>query len=100
MKKKNKPSNVRAHVYYAGRVQGVGFRFTAERLALEQGLRGWVKNLPDGRVELVCEAPKADLEALLKNIQESMLGRTIKNADCTWLVATNEFTDFSVEYYL
>ena len=100
MKKKKAVPNVRAHVFYSGRVQGVGFRFTAERLALELKLCGWVKNLPDGRVELVCEGSKGDVEALLKNIQESMLGRVIKRADCSWLAASGEFDDFIVEYYL
>jgi len=43
----------RAHVYYSGSVQGVGFRFTAEDLARQNNLTGWVKNLADGRVEIV-----------------------------------------------
>ena len=52
LKKKMKK---RIHVYYEGRVQGVGFRFTSEYVAQQLKLTGWVKNLPDGRVELVAE---------------------------------------------
>ena len=60
--------NRRIHVYYNGRVQGVGFRFTAERLAVDLGLTGWVKNMPDGRVELVCEGQEQKLHTILDKI--------------------------------
>ncbi len=100
MKKKTAEKQVRAHVFYSGRVQGVGFRFTTEKLALDLGLFGWVKNLPDNRVELVCEGPKATVETLLKNIRSSSLGPHIKKADCAWKDATGEFSDFIVEYHL
>ncbi|MCL6553967.1 MAG: acylphosphatase [Firmicutes bacterium] len=56
---------VRAHVWVRGRVQGVGFRFFVARHARELGLAGWVRNLPDGRVELVAEGPQAAVDALL-----------------------------------
>ncbi|MBI4432960.1 MAG: acylphosphatase [Candidatus Omnitrophica bacterium] len=90
----------RIHVFYSGHVQGVGFRFTAEHFALDLGLGGWVRNLPDRRVELVCEGPKEDLEEILSRIQHSALGRHITKADCEWGPAMHEFQDFSIEYYL
>ena len=99
MKKAAKPLQ-RAHVYYSGRVQGVGFRYTAEGIALELKLRGWVKNLPDGRVELVCEGSKETIEELFSRIQKSILGPHIKKADVAWETPKNEFTDFTVEFYL
>ena len=100
MAKKPVKDNQRAHVYYSGRVQGVGFRYTAEELALDLRLVGWVKNMPDGRVELLCEGPKAKIEELFSRIQKSILGRHIKKADTFWEKPTNEFTDFTVEFYL
>ncbi|HTL71110.1 MAG TPA: acylphosphatase [Candidatus Eisenbacteria bacterium] len=100
MKKKQVSESLRAHVYYSGRVQGVGFRFTAERFALDLGLTGWVKNLPDGRVEVVCEGPRDRIEAFLEKIKQSPLGRGIQRAACTWQDATSEFTDFTVEFQL
>ena len=90
----------RVRIFYSGRVQGVGFRYTAEKLALDLRLVGWVKNLPDGRVELVCEGSKEVLELLLKQIGESALGPHIKKTACDWQKPTNEFKDFSVEFHL
>ena len=54
------------HVWVSGLVQGVGFRAAVQRRAREMGLSGWVRNLPDGRVELVAEGPPDRLEALLE----------------------------------
>ena len=55
----------RVHLLVSGRVQGVFFRATAARRANALGLRGWVRNLPDGRVEAVAEGPPADIEAFV-----------------------------------
>ncbi len=100
MKKKTFKPTHRAHAYYSGRVQGVGFRYTAERLALEIGLLGCVKNLPDGRVELVCEGFQEDIEKLFQAIKKSTLSLYITKMVCDWEEPKNEFTDFSVEFYL
>ncbi len=90
----------RAHVFFTGRVQGVGFRYTAEGLALGLKLKGWVRNLPDGRVELVSEGPKPKIEELLSQIQKSALGRHIKKTDLAWEAPKKEFSDFTVEFFL
>lgn len=98
--KKAKTPSVRAHIFYTGRVQGVGFRYTAEAIAISQRLLGWVKNLPDGRVEIVCEGPKDRIESMLQKIQESHLGPHIKKKSVEWQEATDEFTEFCVEFHL
>lgn len=90
----------RAHAFYSGRVQGIGFRYTAERLALEEGLVGWVKNLPDGRVELVCEGSRRKAEELLERIRQSALGPHIRGATVAWEKPTGEFSEFRVEFEL
>ena len=100
MKKKVAKDFERIHAFYAGRVQGVGFRYTAEGIAQELGLFGWVKNTTDGRVELVCEGPKEGIERLLLRIQASPLGPHIKKAAVNWEKATYEFSDFRVEFVL
>lgn len=61
-----------AHVYYSGSVQGVGFRYTARHLAEALGLAGWVKNLPDGRVELLAEGEESLLKEFLASIRAEM----------------------------
>jgi acylphosphatase len=56
---------VRYRVLIAGQVQGVGFRISCRRVALQHGVRGWVRNLPDGRVEAAFEGPADDVQHLL-----------------------------------
>ena len=53
----------RLQVYFSGHVQGVGFRYTVQRLALGFDVTGWVKNLSDGRVEMLVEGERGELEA-------------------------------------
>lgn len=69
-------------VLYSGRVQGVGFRYTVKQIASGFDITGWVKNLPDGRVELQAMAHDAEeLEAFLQDIDESNLGSFIKEKE-------------------
>jgi acylphosphatase len=95
---KETKSTHRAHAFYSGRVQGVGFRHEAESVAHRLGLMGWVKNLQDGRVELVCEGSKEQIEKLFSELQDGALGRFIKKVDCVWEPPTNEYKDFCVEF--
>ncbi|MCG3176134.1 MAG: Acylphosphatase [Candidatus Omnitrophica bacterium] len=78
----------------------MGFRHTTEAIALELGLVGWVKNLSDGRVEMVCEGPRERVESLVRRIQDSTLGPHIRKADLQWSPATGEWADFTVEFDL
>ena len=88
----------RVHVYYSGYVQGVGFRFTAEAIANRLGLTGWVRNLRDGRVELLCEGEEEKLKQYLRMIGEGVLKTYIRNSDIQWDEATDEFSDFSIRF--
>ena len=63
----------RVTVLYSGRVQGVGFRATIRHLACGYDVTGFVRNLPDGRVELIAEGAKPELKAFLEGIAESEL---------------------------
>lgn len=88
----------RVHVFYSGRVQGVGFRYTAETAALGLKLVGWVKNLADGRVEAVCEGSEPDLKKFLKAIETGQMKPYIQKTDVAWQDATGEFRDFQIRF--
>jgi acylphosphatase len=85
----------RRRIFYRGRVQGVGFRYTASSIARGFPVTGWVRNLADGRVELLIEGAITDLQAVLQNIADRM-GTCIQHAEIFAEAATGEFTDFKV----
>lgn len=85
------------HAYYAGRVQGVGFRYTARDLASELGVLGWVKNLLDGRVELVAEAEEAALKEFLEKINQ-YFSRYIQDVETEWIPAGDKFKEFIIRF--
>lgn len=61
--------NVRKHIYFSGRVQGVGFRYSAIYLARPLGLTGWVENLWDGRVEMEVQGDEESIAQFLKELR-------------------------------
>ncbi len=87
----------RREVHYFGRVQGVGFRYTARSIAQLYPVTGYVKNLPDGRVELVVEGKTKDVAALLRAISTEM-GRNIRDIQETTSPATGRITGFDVRF--
>ncbi len=86
-----------AHVYYSGRVQGVGFRFTAAGIARSHLVHGFVRNLPDGRVELAVEGEEDEVRACLEELSRAMDGY-IRDEDVAWTECSGDFKDFSVRY--
>ncbi len=86
----------RVQVFYAGQVQGVGFRYTARTVATGFEVTGLVRNLPDGRVEMVAEGMKDELEAFLQSIRDSGLGHFIAQEQVSWSDAKNEFRGFGI----
>ena len=89
--------NKRLHAYYSGSVHGVGFRYTAERLADELGLTGWAMNLMDGRVEVMLEGKDKALDEFAKKIDD-IFGGYIRNIDAARSEATGEFTGFEIRF--
>ena len=88
----------RAQVLYTGRVQGVGFRYTAREVACGYEVTGFVRNLPDGRVELVAEGDEEEVEAFLQGIRDSQLGSHIRGEDAHRTAATGEFNRFEIRH--
>ena len=62
------------HIIFSGTVQGVGFRYTSQMLARKRGLKGWVRNLRDGRVEMFVEADEETLKNFLADLERYFLG--------------------------
>ena len=89
----------RVHAFYAGRVHGVGFRLTAEEIAQRCGVVGWIKNLRDGRVELVAEAEEAALQQFLDAIRQGPMKNFINDVDMSWSDASETFDEFEIRYY-
>ena len=89
----------RVHVFYSGRVQGVGFRMTAEETAQAFGVVGWVKNLRDGRVEMVAEAEEPILNRFLNAIHSGPMKNFIQQVDVSWSNAVGTFEEFEIRYY-
>ncbi len=89
----------RLHTYISGRVQGVFFRDFASTEAALLGLTGWVKNLSDGRVEVLAEGEKEDLEKLLEILKKGPLGAKVKNVEAIWEDYLAEFQEFQVTWY-
>jgi acylphosphatase len=87
----------RVEVHYSGNIQGVGFRFSAENFANAYKLVGYVRNLPDGRVELVAEGGENTLNRLLEAIRQDM-GHLIVNYSIKWLTPTGEFKRFDIRF--
>ena len=86
---------VRAHIFFSGSVQGVGFRYTCFSFAQQLQLTGWVKNLSDGRVEVVIEGPRETIEEFLLKL-EGQFGSFIRGRHIEWLEARGEFDKFAV----
>ncbi len=69
---------VAKRVHYEGRVQGVGFRYSVKELTTGYELVGWIKNLPDGRVEMEIQGAAAEVDGFLDAILKSHLRRYIR----------------------
>lgn len=87
---------VRVRVFADGLVQGVAYRFFAEKFAARLGLTGWVRNLPDGRVEVLAEGTESDVEAFLERLKEGPRLARIDSFDVRREPATGEFRDFRI----
>ena len=80
-------------VHFTGRVQGVGFRFTATHMARGYSITGWVRNLPDGRVELLAEGEREEIDRYLLELGDRMAGN-IRATERVEQPATGEFVGF------
>ena len=88
----------RIHLYIEGLVQGVGFRYYTRAKAKEAGVFGWVKNLSDGRVEIVAEGEKESIDKFMALLREGNLGTHIDKAEKDEEPYTGHFRHFYISY--
>ncbi len=86
----------RLTAFFSGLVQGVGFRATVNRVARGFQVAGFVRNLPDGRVELVAEGEEKALQEFLAAIRGSLMRPFIRDVKAEWTAAIGEFQVFSI----
>ncbi|MBS7606537.1 acylphosphatase [Candidatus Bathyarchaeota archaeon] len=87
---------VRAHVFVSGRVQGVFFRHETRLRAIRNNVVGWVRNLPDGRVEAVFEGEKENVDAMIEFCRRGPPGAIVKNVEVIWETPTGKFKGFQI----
>ncbi|MEM3672680.1 MAG: acylphosphatase [Candidatus Bathyarchaeia archaeon] len=90
--------NVRAHVWVSGRVQGVFFRSETQEEARKRGVKGWVRNLPDGRVEAVFEGEENAVNELIEFCKRGPPGAVVTGVKVVMENFTGEFKDFVIKY--
>ncbi len=87
----------RREIYFTGRVQGVGFRYTARDIAADFAVAGFVRNLDDGRVHLIAEGESAEIDAFLARLATRMQPN-IRHVDQRMSESTGEFTAFEIRF--
>ncbi len=87
---------IRVHVLISGRVQGVFFRDETRQRARKHNVTGWVRNLPDGRVEAVFEGEKGNVERLVEFCKRGPSGARVAQTEVNWEAYTGEFEDLQI----
>jgi len=91
-------SKVRAHVFVKGRVQGVLFRYTTKEEANLRAVKGWARNMEDGRVEAVFEGTKGKVDEMVEYCHYGPPAAKVSSVNVTWAEYTGEFKGFSIRY--
>ncbi len=89
----------RLHAIVTGMVQGVSFRAYTQRQAVRLGLTGWVRNLPDGSVEVLAEGEADRLAELLDWLHDGPPSAEVTGVQASWEAASGEFDQFRIRYF-
>ena len=87
----------RLRAIFSGAVQGVGFRFTTERIARRFPVTGFVRNLSEGKVEVVAEGEEASVQEFLAGLREAF-SENIRGTETEWSEAAGEFKGFGIKF--
>ena len=96
MTSQKQAGGARLHLIISGRVQGVGFRFSAYDEAKDLALAGWVRNIPSGEVEIVAEGSRENLQMLAAWAHLGTPSAHVTEVCEEWLAYTGEFTEFRI----
>jgi len=91
-------TKTRAHIFVSGLVQGVFFRDHTSRWASSLGIRGWVKNCMDGRVEVLAEGEKTNIDDLISRLQQGSPMSDVEDVSVEWKEYTGEFENFRITW--
>ncbi len=91
-------ADVCAHAVVTGLVQGVAYRWFAVRTAAKLGICGWIKNLPDGNVEVMAEGARGPVEALLEELRIGPRAARVRDVAVEWREPTGDHERFDVRY--
>jgi acylphosphatase len=89
---------LRIHALVSGMVQGVFFRSETRRIATDLGIKGWVRNLPDGKVEVVAEGEEDNIYKLIEFLKQGPVAARVNKVDIKTENFKNEFKDFEIKY--
>ena len=90
--------NSAAQIVVSGMVQGVGFRYFVQHHATQLGLTGWVRNLPNGNVEVRAEGTREFVESLIVYLRRGPRSAAVSNAHVTWTEPCGQFEGFEITY--
>ena len=90
--------NARVHLYISGKVQGVSYRWFALDAANSLKLAGWVRNLPDGRVEAVFEGEREHIEKAVMECRLGPPGALVREVEVRWEEQVEGFSDFDIRH--
>jgi len=85
------------HILFSGQVQGVGFRYTAHRIARRYNVTGFVRNLPDGDVEMLAQGPEQDIDNCLADIRD-YFGGYLRDTRIEPAPRNDRYTDFRITF--
>ncbi len=89
---------IRAHVFVAGRVQGVNFRASARDHARRAGIAGWVRTLPDGRVEAIFEGPRPEVQRVVSWCYSGPTPARVASVEVHWEPPTGQEQSFDIRW--
>ena len=87
---------VRVHIFIGGRVQGVFFRWETRAEARRRGISGWVRNLPDGKVEAIFEGEKERVEEMIDFCRRGSPGARVTGVEIVWEEYSGDYRDFTI----